>query len=426
MHIPPWAPTLTDGVITLRGHHPGDVDAVLAQCSDPQMQRWTTVPVPYRRRDAEDYVRSRRAEWEAGRFLAFAIEHAGTFAGTVDLRPDGQGAAFVGFGLGPWARGRGVMNRALRLALPWGFRALDLDVIHWWAVAGNWPSRRAAWAVGFRVEGLVRGLLPDRGTRQDGWIGSLRNSDSLAPAHPWHTPPVLAAHQVRLRPHRQDDVPRLVEAATDPDTQRWLPALPGEYGPTDAAAHLEDVREQQASGHSLFWAVADPDDDVLCGEIGLFGLASTSRSGELGYWAHPQARRRGITTAAVRLAARHALLPQDDGGLGMARLVIRAAEQNLPSQRVARSAGFRRSGLDRCAEPMRDGTLADLIRFELTAADLSDQSDPTLAGTRTVDVTATTNLTGTGNLTATGDLTASTDRTGADDARSPGATAAPW
>ena len=85
------------------------------------------------------------------------------------------------------------MTRSLRLLLPWGFRELGLDVVHWQAVAGNWASRRAAWAVGFRVEGLVRGLLADRGSRQDGWIGSLRRGDPLAPAHPWYTPPVLQA-----------------------------------------------------------------------------------------------------------------------------------------------------------------------------------------------------------------------------------------
>ena len=47
MDIPPWAPTLTDGVVTLRAHRPADVDDVLAQGRDPVMQRWTTVPVPY-------------------------------------------------------------------------------------------------------------------------------------------------------------------------------------------------------------------------------------------------------------------------------------------------------------------------------------------------------------------------------------------
>jgi hypothetical protein len=107
----------------------------------------------------------------------------------------------------------------------------------------------------------------------------------------------------------------------------------------------------------------------------MFGLASPSRSGELGYWAHPDARGHGLTTRAVRLATRHGLLPPEVGGLGMVRLVIRAAAQNEASQRVAQAAGFRPSGRDRCAERLRDGTLADLLRFELVEADLQASHD---------------------------------------------------
>jgi RimJ/RimL family protein N-acetyltransferase len=371
MDMPPWAPTLTDGTVTLRAHQAEDVDGVLAQGRDPLMQRWTSVPIPYEFRHAAEWVGSRQYGWESGRSLSFAIEYEGRFAGSVDLRPDQAGAAEIGYGLGPWARGRRVMSRALRLVLPWGFRDLGLDVVHWKASAGNWASRRAAWAVGFRVEGLVRGLLDDHGARQDAWIGSLRCGDPLHPAHPWHTPPVLQDARVRLRPHRPEDVARMVEAATDPLTQRWLPSLPAAYTHADAAAHLEDIREQQACGHAMYWAVADPRTSRLCGEIGMFGLASISRSGELGYWAHPGSRARGYTTHAVRLAARHGLLPSEAGGLGMVRLVIRAAEENEASQRVALSAGFRPSGRDRCAERLRDGTLADLLRFELVESDLN-------------------------------------------------------
>jgi RimJ/RimL family protein N-acetyltransferase len=43
----------------------------------------------------------------------FAIAYGGRFAGSVDLRFDGIGGAEVGFGLAPWARGKGVMTRAL-------------------------------------------------------------------------------------------------------------------------------------------------------------------------------------------------------------------------------------------------------------------------------------------------------------------------
>ena len=50
-------PTLTDGVVTLRGHREDDVPAVLEQCTDPTMQAWTSVPAPYVLDDAKTFVR---------------------------------------------------------------------------------------------------------------------------------------------------------------------------------------------------------------------------------------------------------------------------------------------------------------------------------------------------------------------------------
>jgi RimJ/RimL family protein N-acetyltransferase len=259
----------------------------------------------------------------------------------------------------------------LRLLLPWAFETLGLDVVHWSAVAGNWASRRVAWSVGFRVEGTVRGWLPLRDDRADAWIGSLRRGDRLLPAHPWLSAPVIVLDGLRLRPHRPGDAVRIAEACSDPVTQHWLAQLPRPYGADDARAHLEQVREDAAAGRALFWAVADPRDDRLLAEVGLFGLGVPApRACEVGYWTHPDARGRGVMTAAVRAAARHALLPEPDGGLGLERVLLRAAEGNAASRAVAVRAGFLASGRDRRAELLRDGSVADLLRFDLVAGDL--------------------------------------------------------
>jgi RimJ/RimL family protein N-acetyltransferase len=91
-------------------------------------------------------------------------------------------------GLAPWARRKGVMTRALRLVLAWGFGLPGIDVVYWRAQVGNSASRRVAGRCGFRMEGTVRGLLEQRGERRDGWIGSLRRGEPLTgppdgPAH---------------------------------------------------------------------------------------------------------------------------------------------------------------------------------------------------------------------------------------------------
>ena len=76
--------------------------------------------MPYNESDAQDFVK-RVAEGRQGNVAVFAIDYEGRFSGSVDLRFDAVGGAAVGFGLAPWARSKGVMTRALRLVLAWGF-----------------------------------------------------------------------------------------------------------------------------------------------------------------------------------------------------------------------------------------------------------------------------------------------------------------
>ncbi len=178
VRLPP-APELTDGPdLTLRCPLTADVNDIVAQCQDPEFQRWTTVPVPYHETDAHDFLKRVAEGWQAN-VATFAIAHEGRFCGSVDLRFDGVGGAEVGFGLAPWARGKGVMSRALRLALGWTFGLPGIETVYWRAQVGNWASRRVACRCGFRMEGTVRGLLEQRGERRDAWIGSLRRGDPM-------------------------------------------------------------------------------------------------------------------------------------------------------------------------------------------------------------------------------------------------------
>lgn len=310
------------------------------------------------------------------------------------LRPDARGAAELTVALdgGPEhaapvgatpvpradERRCAPVARATAALLDWAFDALDLHAVHWRARVGDWNSRRVVWSVGFRVEGRVRSLVAldaaadavDR-PRADAWLGSLLATDAREPASAWYEVPRLAARGVVLRANRGDDAVRIMQACAHPSTQRWLPALPSPYTLLDAAAFLASREEEHAGGHGISWCVADAADDTLLAQIGLTGLDG-GRSGcaEIGYWAHPRARGRGAVTSAVRLVARHALLPQEDGGLGLDCVQLRAARGNVASQRVAERAGFRRNGVQRCAERLRDGGREDFVLFDLLASEL--------------------------------------------------------
>jgi RimJ/RimL family protein N-acetyltransferase len=79
---------------------------------------------------------------------------------------------------------------------------------------------------------------------------------------------------------------------------------------------------------------------------------------------HPDARGKGLMTAAVRRVVRHAF---DE--LGCRRLFLRAAAGNTASRYVAEQTGFRHVGTDRLANGLRDGTFEDLLNFDLLNTD---------------------------------------------------------
>ena len=174
------------------------------------------------------------ALWLSGAEWGFAVEYDGRYAGTMSLRNEGPGRAEVAYGSHPTCAALGAMERALRLLLDWGFAERDLHTVIWWANRGNWASRRLAWRLGFTLEGLVRRVAGPA------WRAARR----LGRDAPARRPPLAPHHLARRagdRPRRpapaalgERDVPRIVEACSDPVTQAWLGGLPAPYVEADA------------------------------------------------------------------------------------------------------------------------------------------------------------------------------------------------
>ena len=372
--FPDDVPRLTDGTVSLRAHRPDDVAAVHEQCVDPVSQQWTTVPVPYHLDDARHFVTDVvPAGWRDGSEWGFAVEAADEhgvprFAGTVSLRDQGDLRAEIAYGSHPWARGRGIMLRALHLLLDWGFEDRHLRTVVWWANKGNWSSRRIAWRLGFSCDGTVREWLPQRGELLDGWVGALRSTDPRAPRHRWFDVPRIVGADVVLRAQAPQDAARVVEACADERTAYWLGQMPQPYTMADASEYLEGRREMLATGRGLHWVVADPATDELLANISLFDL-KPGREAEIGYWTHPAARGRGVMSQACALVVRHAFVAEEDGGLGLQRLLVFAAEGNTASRRVIESNGFVTVGRERCGTRLRDGTLVDTVCYDLLASE---------------------------------------------------------
>lgn len=369
---PGRAPTLGDGAVRLRAHHDDDLPRILERALDPLSVEWTQVPSPYTLEDAKRYVRVfMPGGWETGQEYGFAVEHEGRYAGTVTLRHRAEHRAEVAYASHPDARGTGVMERALRLLLAWGFAERGLEQISWEAMRGNWSSRRLAWKVGFRIEGTLRSHLAQRGVLRDAWVGTLLRGDELTPAQPWFEVPRIEGHLVVLRRSVPTDLPRVVETRNDPTLRRWIgdPLVRTHDLSTDAT-FLVEHDEKAAAGQSIAWTIADPQTDDYLGMVVLLGLAA-GHLPELGYWVHPGARGRGVAREAAWLACRHAFVAVEDGGLGLGRLRAAIDTENTASLRVAGSLGFRRRGDEREAVRHSDGSLGDLAVLDLLAREVS-------------------------------------------------------
>lgn len=378
MRFPDDVPTLSDGEgsrrVTLRAHRAADAAGSLEQCHDPLSRQWTTVPLDYTLDDARRFVTvAMPGGWHDDTEWGFAVEavdDTGTprYAGTISLRNERERRAELAYGSHPWVRGRGVMERALRLLLTWGFHERGLETVVWWANRGNWASRKLAWRLGFSFEGAPRRWLPQRGELRDAWVGTLLAGDPMHPSTRWYDVPRLVGDGIVLRRHTDADVPRIVEACRDPLTSGWIGVIPAPFADADARSWLESLDERHACGTAMSWAVADPASDLLIGSVDLFDVRP-ARDAEIGYWLHPEGRGRGVAVEMCRLVLRHAFVAEEDGGLGLRRVRAVAAEGNAASRRVLEASGLQQQGRERLVVKTRDG-LVDGAIYDVVAGDL--------------------------------------------------------
>lgn len=177
---------ITAGRLHLRPYTVADVDAIVAACQDPVIQRWTTVPVPYLEKHAREYVEMNTVTgWREGKGRSFAVVDSVTNALLASIGLGMWDPATkigeVGYWTVPAARGQGVATRATLAVARWAFGAVGVERLEWVAEVGNIASRRVAERAGFTVEGVLRQRLVQRdGSRSDAWMGSLLPSDLTA------------------------------------------------------------------------------------------------------------------------------------------------------------------------------------------------------------------------------------------------------
>ncbi|MFZ7089135.1 GNAT family N-acetyltransferase [Curtobacterium sp. RRHDQ10] len=179
--------TLSSPFVRLDMPTRADTVAITDACQDASIQRFTTIPVPYRPQDAHAFVDALVGPgWASDRECTWAIRRPGStwLDGVVSYRTSGRE---LGFWLAPSARGLGLMSAAVGLVVDWAFGRGDPDV-YWECFLGNTASAGVARRAGFSYTGVRPGRLPGRdGSPVDCWTGLLRADGRRASDIAWPT-----------------------------------------------------------------------------------------------------------------------------------------------------------------------------------------------------------------------------------------------
>ena len=175
------------------------------------------------------------------------------------------------------------------------------------------------------------------------------------------TTEVVRTDRLVLRPARSSAVDDVLLACQDPENQRWLP-IPVPYTRDDAVAFVADRNEARAQRHGLLCVMEA--EGRFAGSAGLH-LPESLLGPMVGYWTAPWARGRGYAAEASAALTRWAFAH------GAHRVHLLADVANLPSQVVARRAGFTDEGRVRAVLPYRDGRYADAVLFSRLPSDPS-------------------------------------------------------
>lgn len=167
MNIPAEIPA---GCYRLRRWRPSDAEQVFQACQDPEIQRWTTVPVPYLKEHANGFLTS-AVDAPLFAVTAHGDDVLGSF-GLVEVEDD---RAEVGCWVAPWARRLGVGEVAGRALASWALRTTELTTLEWIADAANGTSLRLAKRIGFTPVRMLSGHLENRdGSFSDAVLAVMR------------------------------------------------------------------------------------------------------------------------------------------------------------------------------------------------------------------------------------------------------------
>jgi RimJ/RimL family protein N-acetyltransferase len=358
--LPAVAPELTGDGILLTPWEPTDRPAIVELADD--VGRWWSRSLADVRtvEDAQRWLDERSGP---GR-IDWAVRDPATRAllGRTSLHrfEEHPAAAEIGYGVHPDHRRRGVAAAAVATVMGYAFGDLGLQRVELVHDTGNTASCSVARRTGFVLEGVERQALG----YPDGRVADLHRharlaSDPAGPAQQGRSGRSgiehveIAAGGWQLRPPSPEEAEDALVMLTDPLTVRWNEA-PGVVDLDSARAWCERGADWSDGSHATF-SVLEATTGRLAGNVSLWRVdLADQRSAAIGYRTAPWARGRGVATAGVDAVTRWAF-----GSLGIERIELPHAVDNLASCRVAVKCGYPAEGVLRGAYRAPDGSRDD-------------------------------------------------------------------
>ncbi|MFI8518066.1 GNAT family N-acetyltransferase [Streptomyces sp. NPDC085481] len=159
--------------LVLRPYEEADIPAFTEMMNDELVVAWTSVPHPYTRADAEDWVsRIAPAERTEGRGIVFAVTEFLTqrLVGTIHLHHTDwrTRATEISYVTAPWARGEGYATESVLAVAQWLFGDRGFERLELRTAADNAASQQVAQKIGCISEGVLRSAWIARSQTETG------------------------------------------------------------------------------------------------------------------------------------------------------------------------------------------------------------------------------------------------------------------
>lgn len=167
----------------------------------------------------------------------------------------------------------------------------------------------------------------------------------------------------RLRPVEAEDAPALFQLVEEHRAylRAWMPWVDGTRTEGDLRAWADTERAKASEGKAVQFVILA--EESHAGVIGFNEVDWEHRQAETGYWLAEDRQGRGLITRGAGELVRWAF---DE--LGLNRVVIRVATENVRSRAVPERLGFSHEGTQREAERLYD-RFVDLEMYGLLASD---------------------------------------------------------